>query len=59
MHIRPYVGKAKMCFWGGSLLEICKQTNEKCKQIPKKLKIDTASQMHFGFSNMGLDMHCF
>ena len=45
---------------GGSVfLKNCKQTAEKCKQIFWKLKKTTASQTHFGFTNMGSEVLSF
>ena len=39
------------------IFENCKQTAEKCKQIFENWKKNTASQTHFGFTNMGSEMN--
>ena len=54
-----YVGKAKMGLRGGScfrFLKICLNFSAVCLQFFKK--IDT-SQTHFGFTNIGSEMHTF
>ena len=48
------------CIWEVTVfLKNCKQTAEKCKKNWKKLKKTTASQTHFGFTNIGSEMHTF
>ena len=59
MHFWPYVVKAKMCLRGSSFFqfsEICLHFSAVCLQFFKKT---TASQIHFGFTNMGSEMLSF
>ena len=57
VHFWPYVGKAKLRLRGDKFLENCKQTAVNCWQL--KLKKLTASQTHFGFTNIGSKVHRF
>ena len=55
-HFRPHVGKAKMRLRGGSFFRFSKKFSAVCLQFFKKT---TTSQTHFGFTNMGSEMHSF
>ena len=60
--IWPYVGKAKMCFRSGSFFNVSwsfQQIEIYWWKIQLTLKKTTASQTHFGFTNLGLNMHRF
>ena len=56
----PMLVKPK-CVWEAVVffLKNCKQTAEKCKQIFQNWKKTTVSQTHFGFTNIGSEMHSF
>ena len=55
----PMLVKPK-CVWEAVVfLKNCKQTAEKCKQIFENWKKTTASETHFGFTNIGSEMHSF
>ena len=55
----PMLVKPK-CVWEAVVYsKKCKQTAEKCKQIFENWKKSTASQPHFGFTNIGSNMHHF
>ena len=57
VHIWPNVGKAKMCLRGGRFFQfskICLHFSAVCLQFFKK---SATSQTHFGFTNIGSNMH--
>ena len=57
MHIWPHFGKAKMGLGGGSFFQfskICLHFSAVCLQFFKK---SATSQTHFGFDNIGSNMH--
>ena len=59
VHIWRHVGKANMCLRGGRFFQfskICLHFLAVCLQFFKK---STAYQTHFGFSNIGSNMHRF
>ena len=58
VHIWPYVDKAKMCLRGSSFFQFFKTFafSVVCLHF---FQWNTTSQMHFGFTNMGSNMHRF
>ena len=55
-----YVGKAKMGFRGGRVfLNNCKQKAENVNRLEKIGKKPAIYETHFGFSNIGSEMHTF